>query len=71
MNFLIYLIGYLLVVAGVGYAMHAAGIGSQWIIAMALAFGGLGLVYALSRSKRDEATTGTTHQTTTVHHDGP
>jgi hypothetical protein len=50
-NFIGYLIGYLIAIIGVGFLMHAAGIGQQWIIATVLILIGLGVVYALSRSQ--------------------
>lgn len=54
-NFIVYLIGYIIVVVGVAYGMSAAGLGSQWIIPVVLVLVGLGIVYALSRSQRDKA----------------
>lgn len=54
-NFVIYLIGYIIVVIGVAYGMSAAGLGSQWIIPVVLVLIGLGIVYALSRSQQDRA----------------
>jgi predicted lipid-binding transport protein (Tim44 family) len=50
-NFIGYLIGYLIAIIGVGFLMHAAGIGQQWIIAAVLILIGLGVVWALSRSQ--------------------
>lgn len=52
-NFIIYLIGYIIAIIGVGYGLSAAGIGQEWIIAAVLVLIGLGIVYALSRSQRD------------------
>lgn len=63
-NFIGYLIGYIIAIIGVGYAMNAAGIGEQWIIAVVLVMIGLGIVYALSRSQRDKVTG--VHQYTTT-----
>ena len=54
-NFVIYLIGYIIVVIGVAYGMSAAGLGSQWIVPVVLILAGLGIVYAMSRSQRDTA----------------
>ncbi len=54
-NFLVYLMGYLIMIVGVGYGMHAAGLGQKWIIAVVLVLLGLGVVYALSRSQRDSS----------------
>lgn len=55
-NFVIYLIGYIIVIIGVAYGMSAAGLGSQWIVPAVLVLVGLGIVWALSRSQRDTAT---------------
>ena len=68
-NFVIYLIGYIIVVIGVAYGMSAAGLGSQWIVPVVLILIGLGIVYALSRSQRDTAAqhqSGSSQQTTQV-----
>lgn len=54
-NFIVYLIGYVIAIVGVGYGLSAAGLGDQWIIAVVLVMIGLGIVYALSRSQRDKA----------------
>jgi hypothetical protein len=56
-NFIIYLIGYVIAIIGVAYGLSAAGLGQEWIIAVVLIMAGLGIVYALSRSQRDVATT--------------
>lgn len=55
-SFIGYLIGYIIAIIGVGYAMNAAGIGRQWITAVVLVMVGLGIVYALSRSQRERVT---------------
>lgn len=55
-NFVVYLIGYIIAIVGVAYALSAAGIGQQWIIAAVLILIGLGIVYALSRSQHDTHT---------------
>lgn len=55
-NFVVYLIGYGIAIAGVAYALSAAGVGEQWIIAAVLILIGLGIVYALSRSQQDKDT---------------
>ncbi|GEM_PF-1298059 len=54
-NFIGYLIGYIIVTIGVGYALNAAGVPSEWIIAAVLILIGLGIIYAISRSERDRA----------------
>lgn len=55
-NFIVYLIGYIIAIIGVGFLMAAAGLGQQWILAVVLIMIGLGVVWALSRSQRDAAT---------------
>jgi hypothetical protein len=62
-NFIVYLIGYVVAIVGVGYALFAAGVGSEWIIAVVLIMVGLGIVYAMSRSQTDKLAQG--------HHEGP
>lgn len=54
-NFIVYLIGYIIAIIGVGFLLAAAGVGQQWILAAVLILIGLGVVYALSRSQRDAA----------------
>ena len=53
-NFVIYLLGYILMIVGVAYGMHAAGLGQQWIIAVVLVLAGLGITAALTRAKRSD-----------------
>ena len=55
-NFVVYLIGYIIAIIGVGYGLNAAGIGKEWIIAVVLVMVGLGIVYALYRSQQDVET---------------
>lgn len=50
-----YMIGYIIVTVGVGYALYAAGVSSEWITASVLILIGLGIVYAISRSQADKA----------------
>lgn len=52
-NFVVYLIGYIIAIVGVAYALSAAGLAQQWIIAAVLILIGLGIVFALSRSQQD------------------
>ncbi len=70
-NFIGYLIGYIIVVAGVGYGLSLAGVPSEWIIAVVLVLIGLGIVYALSRSNRDTAARGASQETKTTRENGP
>ena len=61
-NFVIYLFGYLIVSAGVAYAMHAIGLGQVWIVAALLVMLGLGIVTALSNAKRGDVADATVHK---------
>ncbi len=70
-NFIGYLIGYIIAIIGVGYAMNAAGVSEQWIIAVVLIMVGLGIVYALSRSQRDKLTSGAVRQDSHSYTSGP
>lgn len=62
-SFVVYLIGYIIAIIGVGYGLYAAGIQEEWIIATVLVLIGLGIVYALSRSQRDQASREARHST--------
>ncbi len=57
-SFIVYLIGYIIAIVGVGYGLYAAGVPEEWIISAVLVLIGLGIVYALSRSQRDQAVRG-------------
>ena len=57
-SFVVYLIGYILVIAGVAYGMAMAGVGQPWIVVTLLILAGLGVVFAFSRSQQDEAAKG-------------
>ncbi len=73
-NFIIYLIGYIIVVIGVAYGMNAAGLGREWILPAVLILVGLGIVYALSRAQRDAAgnrRSDTPQQSTHIHNSPP
>ena len=52
-TFPIFLIGYLVLIAGVAYGMHAAGLGMQWIITAVLILAGIAIVGSMTRAKRD------------------
>jgi hypothetical protein len=51
-TFVVALCGYLLIVAGVAYGLHAMGIGPDWIAAVALVLLGFGVLGALRRMNR-------------------
>lgn len=49
-QFVVYLIGYALIVGGVAFGMRAAGLGDEWVLAVVLVLGGIGLIGAMSRT---------------------
>jgi hypothetical protein len=53
-NFVVYLIGTLLVVAGLAYAASRMGIGQAWIIAGALVIIGFGLMGGIVKTRQKE-----------------
>ena len=53
-NFIVYLIGTLLVVAGLAYAATRMGIASPWIIAGALIIIGIGLMGGIVKTRQKE-----------------
>lgn len=55
MNFGIYLIGYLIVIAGVVYAMNLMHIHSQYIVAVAVIMLGAGILTAVKNTRQKDA----------------
>ena len=53
-NFIVYLIGTLLVVAGLAYAATRMGIASPWIIAGALIIIGIGLMGGIVKTRQKD-----------------
>ena len=53
-NFVVYLIGTLLVVAGLAYAASRAGLGSVWIVAGALVIIGFGLMAGIVKTRQKD-----------------
>jgi NADH:ubiquinone oxidoreductase subunit 6 (subunit J) len=53
-NMVIYLIGTLLVVAGLAYAASRLGVGQVWIIAGALVIIGLGLMAGIVKTRQKD-----------------
>jgi len=53
-NFIVYLIGTLLVVAGLAYAATRVGISSPWIIAGALVVIGIGLMGGIVKTRQKD-----------------
>lgn len=54
MNLLIYVLGTLIVVAGLAYGAHSLGVGSQWIVVGALVIIGLGLMSGIVKTRQKE-----------------
>ena len=53
-SFGIYLIGFVLIVAGVAYGLVLAGLETTWVIVAAVILIGLGVVTGVSRTKRPD-----------------
>lgn len=51
-TFPIFLVGYLVLIAGVAFGMHAAGLGTQWIITAVLILAGIAIVGSMTRAKK-------------------
>jgi len=53
-NMLIYLLGTLLVVAGLAYGAHRLGVSHVWIIVKALVITGLGLMAGITKTRQKD-----------------
>ena len=53
-SFGIYLIGFVLIVAGVAYGLTLAGVPTTWVIVAAVVLIGLGIITGVSRTKRPD-----------------
>ena len=53
-SFGIYLIGFVLIVAGIAYGLVLAGIPTTWVVVAAIILIGLGVVTGVSRTKRPD-----------------
>jgi hypothetical protein len=53
-NFLVYMIGVILVVAALAYGASLMGISSTWIAVFAVAFLGLGIMGAIVKTRQKE-----------------
>jgi hypothetical protein len=56
-NFIVYMIGTLIVVAALAYAASLAGIGQTWIIIGALVIIGLGLMAGITKTRQKDPAT--------------
>ena len=59
-SFAVFLVGYLVMIAGVAYGLSAAGLGTPWIITAVLILAGVGIIGSLSRAQRAEGPTEST-----------
>ena len=55
MSFAIYLIGYLIVIIGLGYGAHLAHIPNQWIVVGTLVLLGIGILTAVTRTRQKDS----------------
>jgi hypothetical protein len=53
-NFFVYMVGVILVVAALAYGASLAGLGSSWIIVLALIVLGLGVMGAIVKTRQKE-----------------
>lgn len=53
-NFFVYMIGVILVVAALAYGASLAGLNSTWIIVLAVALLGLGIMGAIVKTRQKE-----------------
>ena len=53
-SFALYLVGILIVAAGLGYGAHLAGLAPQWIAVGVIVLVGIGMVMAVSRTRRKD-----------------
>ncbi len=54
-SFAIYLVGLLILVVGLAYGAHLAGIATQWIVVGAVVACGAGLLTAATRTRQKDA----------------
>jgi hypothetical protein len=50
-SFALYVVGFLVVIGGLAYGAHLAGLGTQWIAVGAVVLLGIGIVTAVSRTR--------------------
>jgi hypothetical protein len=51
MSFALYLLGFALLILGVGYGAHMAHVPSHWIVVMVIALLGIGIMTGVSRTR--------------------
>jgi hypothetical protein len=53
-SFVIYIVGFIILVAGLAYAASLAGLGMQWIVAGVLVLMGLGIAMGVTRTRQKD-----------------
>ncbi|WP_263408703.1 hypothetical protein [Terriglobus tenax] len=54
MSFALYMVGYAILIAGVGYAAHLAHVSQHWIFAIVLVMVGAGLLGAVKNTRHKD-----------------
>jgi hypothetical protein len=54
-NFLVYMLGVIIVVCALGYGAHLLGVGDRWIGIGAAAAAGLGIMAAIVKTRRPQS----------------
>ncbi len=54
MSFALYVVGFIILVAGLAYAASLAGLGTQWIVAGVLVLLGLGIAMGVTRTRQKD-----------------
>ena len=54
MSFTLYVIGFLILIAGLAYGAQQAGVGTQWIITGVLVLLGLGIAMGVTRTRQKD-----------------
>jgi hypothetical protein len=53
-SFALYVVGFIILVAGLAYAASLAGLGTQWIVAGVLMLLGLGIAMGVTRTRQKD-----------------
>jgi hypothetical protein len=53
-SFLLYVVGFVILVGGLAYAASLAGLGTQWILAGVLVLLGLGIAMGVTRTRQKD-----------------
>ncbi|HUF11346.1 MAG TPA: hypothetical protein VMO47_18635 [Rhodothermales bacterium] len=55
MSFTLYVLGFLVVIAGVGWGLVEAGLPTKWVIIVSVILLGIGILSGVSRTRRRDA----------------